>query len=69
MACSSEDCSSFEANEVDMDVFENSISGLQFQLDDSSSVLIALNCPSLEDVDIEVLEMFKAGLVDAVSLP
>ena len=67
-AFSSTECSSFEVNEEDIDEFEISTAGLQFQSADCSSLLIALNRSSFEQEDIEVLEMSMAGLVDVFSL-
>ena len=59
--------SSFEVKEEDIDEFEISTAGLLIQLADCSSLLIALTRSSFEQVDMEVLEMSMARLVDALS--
>ena len=68
MAFSSKECSSLETHE-DIEEFEISTAGLKIQLVDCSSLLMAMHRSSLEDVDMEVLEMSMTVLADAVSSP
>ena len=67
-AFSSKECSSFETQE-DIDEFEISTAVLKIQLVGCSSLLMAMHRSSLEDVDMEVLEVSMTVLADAVSSP